>query len=121
MMVVGSIWRRHFYDRSDRQICRLRSAWFRRSVGTTILLLLLLLSRSANNACASPLSKRANPQAGEPTYITDVTGKRVRIVGPRFYPNPTKHLEFPGRKGNRDPIQTNGRHERGSINKGTSY
>ena len=30
-------------------------------------------------------------------YITDVTGKTVRIVGGRFYTNPQKSLDFPGR------------------------
>lgn len=118
MMVVCPIWRRHFFDRSRLQICRLRSAWFRRFA---TILILLVMSRCGNDASASPLLKGANAQAGEPSYIIDVTGKRVRIVGPRFYPNPTKNLEFPGRNANRNPGQTNGRHERGSINKGTSY
>ena len=30
-------------------------------------------------------------------YITDVTGKKVRIIGGRFYSNPQKSLSFPGR------------------------
>ena len=32
-----------------------------------------------------------------PRYIMDVTGKRVRIVGSRFYANPRNQLDFPGR------------------------
>lgn len=31
-------------------------------------------------------------------YITDVTGKRVRLVGPRFYPDTAKAMQFPGRE-----------------------
>jgi hypothetical protein len=31
------------------------------------------------------------------TYIIDVVGERVRIVGDRFYTNPAKSLDFPGR------------------------
>ncbi|WP_455274456.1 hypothetical protein [Rhizobium herbae] len=33
----------------------------------------------------------------EPQYIVDVEGKRVRLVGRRFYTNPVKSLDFPGR------------------------
>lgn len=30
-------------------------------------------------------------------YITDVSGKKVRLVGPRFYPDSARALQFPGR------------------------
>jgi len=33
-----------------------------------------------------------------PNYITDVSGKKVRLVGPRFYPDSARALEFPGQK-----------------------
>lgn len=32
------------------------------------------------------------------SYITDVTGKRVRLVGPRFYPDTANAMQFPGRE-----------------------
>lgn len=32
-----------------------------------------------------------------PDYITDVRGRKVRLVGPRFYPDSARALEFPGR------------------------
>ncbi|MBP1847806.1 hypothetical protein J2046_006090 [Rhizobium petrolearium] len=32
-----------------------------------------------------------------PRYIVDVAGKRVRLVGPRFFTDTTKKLRFPGR------------------------
>jgi hypothetical protein len=31
-------------------------------------------------------------------YITDVAGKRVRLVGPRFYTDPANAMQFPGRE-----------------------
>ena len=34
---------------------------------------------------------------GQPSYITDVLGNRVRLVGPRFLTNPARALDFPGR------------------------
>ncbi|RWY67663.1 hypothetical protein EHI48_30745 [Rhizobium sp. WSM1325] len=34
---------------------------------------------------------------GKPVYITDVSGKRVRLVGPRFYPDPARRLPLRGR------------------------
>ena len=51
-------------------------------------------------------AEAAKPQKDQPpqfaarksTYIIDVTGERVRIVGPRFYPNPARGLIFPGRE-----------------------
>jgi hypothetical protein len=33
----------------------------------------------------------------QPSYITDVQGKRVRLVGPRFLTNPKRAYDFPGR------------------------
>jgi len=39
-----------------------------------------------------------SPVTRLPSYVIDVAGKCVRIVGPRFYPNPTKALTFPGRE-----------------------
>ncbi|MGN7959078.1 hypothetical protein [Agrobacterium tumefaciens] len=38
------------------------------------------------------------PKVLAPNYITDVSGKKVRLVGPRFYPDSARALEFPGRK-----------------------
>lgn len=32
-----------------------------------------------------------------PDYITDVRGRKVRLVGPRFYLDSARALEFPGR------------------------
>jgi hypothetical protein len=62
-----------------------------------VLALMLIWAGSAQAAAPSPLQRPPALKAKEATYITDVTGKRVRIVGPRFYPNPTKILTFPGR------------------------
>ncbi len=46
-------------------------------------------------------SKKRNNQISPsiivPNYITDVSGKRVRLVGPRFYPDSARALTFPGR------------------------
>lgn len=39
---------------------------------------------------------RSSPSAAT-NYITDVSGRKVRLVGPRFYPDNTRALEFPGR------------------------
>jgi hypothetical protein len=36
--------------------------------------------------------------SGEVHYITDVAGKRVRLVGPRFYTDPANAMQFPGRE-----------------------
>jgi hypothetical protein len=38
------------------------------------------------------------PTALEPRYIVDPDGRRIRLVGPRFLPDPEKKLLFPGRK-----------------------
>lgn len=39
------------------------------------------------------------PQAENPaTYIVDVSGKRVRLIGPRFYPDNSDEVELAGRK-----------------------
>lgn len=32
------------------------------------------------------------------TYIVDVSGKRVRLIGPRFYPDNSNEVELAGRK-----------------------
>lgn len=39
-----------------------------------------------------------SPAVTAPNYITDVSGKKVRLVGPRFYPDSARMLEFPGRR-----------------------
>ena len=46
------------------------------------------------------------PKVLAPNYITDVSGKKVRLVGPRFYPDSARSLEFPGRKLN--PVEAGG-------------
>ncbi len=46
------------------------------------------------------------PKVLAPNYITDVSGKKVRLVGPRFYPDSARALEFPGRKLN--PVEAGG-------------
>lgn len=43
-------------------------------------------------------SSQIAPPITAPNYITDVSGKNVRRVGPRFYPDSVRALEFPGRK-----------------------
>jgi len=72
---------------------------------------------SSNNAVAkkSKVAKRAKtavaakpdvapksdvaPKADNPqTYIVDVSGKRVRLIGPRFYPDNSNEVELAGRK-----------------------
>lgn len=40
------------------------------------------------------------PKVLAPNYITDVSGKKVRLVGPRFYPDSARALDFPGRRHN---------------------
>ena len=62
-----------------------------------VLALMLIWAGSAQAAAPNRLQIPPALKAKAATYITDVTGKRVRIVGPRFYPNPTKTLTFPGR------------------------
>ncbi|CUX54454.1 MULTISPECIES: hypothetical protein [Agrobacterium] len=47
-------------------------------------------------ASKTPNSQIAPPLIA-PNYITDVSGKKVRLVGPRFYPDSARALEFPGR------------------------
>lgn len=37
-----------------------------------------------------------------PDYITDVLGRKIRMVGPRFYPDSARALEFPGRTSSLD-------------------
>ncbi|MGK9039533.1 hypothetical protein KXS05_04125 [Rhizobium sp. SA279] len=51
---------------------------------------------AVSSADSIPLS----PKAVTPNYITDVSGKKVRLVGPRFYPDNARALEFPGRRSN---------------------
>jgi hypothetical protein len=46
------------------------------------------------------------PKVLAPNCITDVSGKKVRLVGPRFYPDSARALEFPGRKLN--PVEAGG-------------
>ncbi|MCZ7449164.1 hypothetical protein O8B93_16365 [Agrobacterium rhizogenes] len=51
---------------------------------------------STLEAPKAPSGQIAHPTTG-PNYITDVSGKKVRLVGPRFYPDSARSLEFPGR------------------------
>ena len=55
----------------------------------------------AASLSGSPVTESALTQsqkAPEPArYIRDVEGKTVRLVGRRFYTNPGKTLDFPGR------------------------
>lgn len=43
-------------------------------------------------------STPAPPKVIAPNYITDVSGKKVRLVGSQFYPDSARALEFPGRR-----------------------
>lgn len=43
-------------------------------------------------------NQQVTAAAGEVHYITDVAGKRVRLVGPRFYTDPATAMKFPGRE-----------------------
>lgn len=45
-------------------------------------------------------SAEFSPGATASNYITDVSGKTVRLVGPRFYPDNARALQFPGRDSN---------------------
>lgn len=73
--------------------------WTGRISGARWLILALIPIWAGSAEAAAPNHLQIPPalKAKEATYITDVTGKRVRIVGPRFYPNPAKNLTFPGR------------------------
>ncbi|NEJ02623.1 hypothetical protein [Rhizobium ruizarguesonis] len=52
----------------------------------------------ANAATKLHANRQANDvKLGKPVYITDVSGKRVRLVGPRFYPDPARALPLRGR------------------------
>lgn len=52
---------------------------------------LIFLFVDGAEAAAPPTARPPQSSAAkEVTYIVDVTGERVRIVGPRFYPNPAK-------------------------------
>ncbi len=46
-------------------------------------------------------SNQIAPSLIAPNYITDISGKRVRLVGPRFYPDSARVLTFPGRSSQR--------------------
>lgn len=52
---------------------------------------------STLEASKTPSSQIVAPVAA-PNYITDVSGKKIRLVGPRFYPDSARALEFPGRR-----------------------
>ena len=52
---------------------------------------------STLEASKVPSSQIVAPVAA-PNYITDVSGKKIRLVGPRFYPDSARALEFPGRR-----------------------
>lgn len=48
-----------------------------------------------------PTSASIAAQVGNdvgPRYIVDVSGKRVRLIGPRFYPDNSSDVELMGRK-----------------------
>lgn len=64
------------------------------NLATAFLVILVSGAEAAAPPTAQPPKSSA---AKEATYIVDVTGERVRIVGPGFYPNPAKGLIFPGR------------------------
>lgn len=60
----------------------------------------LTWSASAQDRVISSRAETVSSLRDEPTvsrYILDVSGKRVRLVGPRFYTNPRNRLDFPGR------------------------
>nr|WP_314092370.1 hypothetical protein [uncultured Shinella sp.] len=42
-------------------------------------------------------AEETSARKGKPTYITDVTGRHIRLVGPRFLTNPANAIAFPGR------------------------
>ncbi len=47
-----------------------------------------------------PVTSSTSGDRGNATairYTTDVSGKKVRIIGHRFYANPQKSMSFPGR------------------------
>lgn len=50
------------------------------------------------NNTSAPQPVVATGTADEPHYITDVAGKRVRLVGPRFYTDTANAMQFPGRE-----------------------
>lgn len=62
----------------------------------SVLLLSTLVVGVASQSNALP---DIHPRTGtsEWQYITDVEGKRVRLVGLRFLPDPKRRLNFPGR------------------------
>lgn len=53
------------------------------------------IATGPSHAASIPRPSSPSPVTKLPAYVTDVTGKRVRVVGPQFYPNP-KALTFPG-------------------------
>jgi hypothetical protein len=50
------------------------------------------------SSTSAPQPVVATGTADEPHYITDVAGKRVRLVGPRFYTDTANAMQFPGRR-----------------------
>ena len=44
----------------------------------------------------------------EHRFITDLRGRRIRLVGPRFFPDPEKRLVFPGRTTSDAPTPLSG-------------
>ncbi len=81
------------------EFCTIGDMWPRRLGGGTWLVFasMLIWASSAEAAAPNHLQRPPALKAKEAMYITDVTGRRIRIVGPRFYPNPAKTLMFPGR------------------------
>ncbi len=73
-----------------------------------LLLAAILISAQSHPIFAQPLevstleavktrSAAVSPLETASDYITDVSGKKVRLVGPRFYPDNARALQFPGR------------------------
>ena len=61
------------------------------------------LAKRAKTAVAAktdvaPKAEVAPRAESAATYIVDVSGKRVRLIGPRFYPDNSNEVELAGRK-----------------------
>lgn len=61
------------------------------------------LAKRAKTAVAAktdvaPKAEAAPRAENADTYIVDVSGKRVRLIGPRFYPDNSNEVELAGRK-----------------------
>ena len=77
------------------------------SIRIQIAIVAMVLSGASSATAAPPAKDALEAKAiqadavaateGQPSYITDVLGNRVRLVGPRFLTNPARALDFPGR------------------------